>query len=119
MKRWIFAFVLVACSSCGSDSPSAPTVVTPPPPSIPACQANHTASASFKNNGGRVIDVVLDGGVLGTLAGGETGLARTVAANVAHDIKFRITNTSIYPCANFNPIPVECGLPVYGSCSGF
>jgi len=91
----------------------------PRPPPIPACQSNHTASASFKNNGSRVIDVVLDGGMLGTLAAGETGLSRTVAASVAHDIKFRITNTSIYPCANFNPIPVECSSPVYASCGGF
>lgn len=118
MKRLVVGLVIL-CSACGGNKSVAPTVVVQPPPQIPACQANHTASATFKNNGGRVIDVLLDGGVLGTLATGETGLARTIAANVAHDIKFRITNTSAFPCGNFNPIPVECSFPVYGSCTGF
>jgi hypothetical protein len=105
---------LLLVSACSGKNPVAPT---PPAPTIPACQANHTASASFKNNTTRVIDVILDGGTLGTLASGETGLARTVAAGVAHDIRFRVTNTNINMCAAFNPIPVECSTPVYGSCT--
>lgn len=113
--------VLIAClfiSACGS-TPVAPTVVIPPAPVVPACQANHTAVVSFTNNGTKVVDVLLDGGVLGTLSPGTNGLARTVAANVAHDIKFKITNTNTVACGNFNPIPIECSSQVYGTCTGF
>lgn len=106
---------LLMSAGCGGSTPAAPTPA--PVPQVPTCQANHTASAIFKNNGTKVVDVLLDGGVLGTLAPGEQGLSRTVAANVAHDIKFRITNTNTLACANFNPIPVECSSPVYGSCA--
>jgi hypothetical protein len=118
VRRLFFGIVLalftVACS--GSKSPVAPTP-TPPAPVIPACQANHTAAASFRNAGGRVVDVIMDGGVLGTLGIGETGLARTIAASVAHDIKFRITNKNTIACGAFNPIPVECSSPVYATCT--
>jgi hypothetical protein len=107
-------------AACGSDSPVAPTPVAPVvpvAPVIPACQANHTASASFQNASSKTLDIVLDGGVIGTLTPGQSGLTRVVAASVAHSIVFRVTNTTVSACAAFNPIPVECSSPVYASCS--
>lgn len=78
---------------------------------------NHTAFISFRNASSRTIDVILDGGILGNLSSGQSGLGQTVAASVAHDIKFRITNTTTIACGAFNPIPVECSSPVYASCA--
>lgn len=110
---WTVAFSSIACG--GQHTPLAPS--SPPAPVIPPCQANHTAEISFRNNGTRTVDVIVDGGVLGILAPGESGLARTVAASVAHSIRFQITNTTINACGVFNPIPVECASQVYGTCN--
>lgn len=118
MKRCVFGLLVFLATACGgNDTPVAPTPPPPPPtPTIPACQATHTAVASFRNNGSKTIDILLDGGVIGTLNPGVQGLGQTVAANVAHNVQFRITNTNTFPCGPFNPIPVECSTPVYGSC---
>jgi hypothetical protein len=106
----IVAATMVGCS--GSSSPAAPT-----PPPTPACQANHTASVTFRNIGGGTVDVLWDGFVIGTLGAGQSGLTRTVAANVAHSLNYRLTNTTRLLCATSNPVPVECGDTTYSSCT--
>ena len=103
---------IIAAGCSGSSSPAAPT-----PPPTPACQANHTADASFRNNGNSTINILLDGGNIGTLGPQQSGLTRTIAAGVAHSVVFQLTNTTRSLCAAFNPIPVECSTPVYGSCT--
>ena len=118
MRRLTLFALLATTIACGSSSPTAPTAPTPPPPpAIPACQSQHTASATFQNRGNSTIDVVLDGGVLGSLAPQASGLTRTIASGVAHSVVFQLTNTRVSLCANFNPIPVECGTPIYQSCT--
>lgn len=117
MRTVPIVLLCLLCAACSGSDPVAPTPPPPPPP-VPSCQANHTADVSFSNVGSKTVDVILDGGVLGTLNPGQMGLARTVAAGVAHNVRFRITNTAIFACdINFNPIPVECSTQVYSSCS--
>lgn len=110
----LFAVAALVAVACGSKSPVAPA---PAPPPVPACEANHTADITFRNQGGSTIDVLLDGGIIGSLGPQQSGLPRTVAAGVAHPIIFQLTNTRISLCAAFAPIPVQCSTPVYSSCT--
>lgn len=106
--------VCLLVSACGSDqAPVAPTP-TPPPVVIPVCQSNNTSSVSFGNRATATTqDVVWDGSKVFTLAPGQTSTTLTAAAGVAHNLQFRITNTTLAACATSSPIPIQCGFPVY------
>lgn len=115
MKKCLSLCVFVMMTACGSDAPTTPT----PPPVVPECQTQNTATVFFHNNGSRTIDVIWDGGVLGTLNPGATSSGTTAAAGVAHTFDARITNTSNFPCMTLKPIPIQCTSQTYGTCSGF
>jgi hypothetical protein len=107
----LFVLSTVACS--GSDP--APTAPTPPP--APMCQVQNVAVATFLNRSPQTMDVFVDGGVIGTLAAGQQGLPTPLAANVEHPIQWRISNTNLFPCSAFVPVPIVCTTPVYESCT--
>lgn len=109
MKRILSVFgVLTMCVACGSDTP------TTPAPVIPACQSNNTASVTFGNRSAATTqDVVWDGNRTATITPGQNSTPITVAAGVAHNLQFRITNTTLAACAASSPIPVQCSTPVY------
>lgn len=113
MRRLI---VLVALFAVGCGSSPAPVAPTPVPivPSIPACQSNNTSVVSFGNRSAATTqDVVWDGSKVSTISPGQTSVGITAAAGVAHNLQFRVTNTTLAACATSTPIPIQCGSPVY------
>lgn len=105
--RYMFLIVALLASACGKDTPIAPT----PAPVIPACQTNNTAQVSFGNRStsNTTYDVVFDGVRIGTLPSGQTSPATTVAAGVAHTLRFQITNTTSLACSQSTPTLAQCG----------
>jgi hypothetical protein len=102
--------VLLLCSvACGAKE-SNPVAPTPPPPIVPACEANHTAMVSFGNrSAGTTHTVSWDGIIVATLAPGADSTPFETAAGVAHRLETRITNTNFLACAVSNPILTQCG----------
>lgn len=112
--------LLLAGASCESDATPTVTVTTPTAPAPPACQADHTAQVSFQNLGESYVDVLLDGLYLGTLPPeSPPGFQQAVAANVAHRLEWRVTNSMTMPCPEARPIAVECSTVIWTSCYGF
>lgn len=112
MRYLVVALSLLAIS-CGSNTPTAPT--PPPPPPVPACQANNTASVTFRNDSRSTTqDIYWDGLKYFTLAPGQTSTPPlVVAAGVAHRLEPRITNTNNLACQASSPIPAICSTPLY------
>jgi len=114
MKRMIWLPLVISLAACGGKSPTTPSV--PPPPPAPACETNRTTEVTFKNNGPLTVDVIFDGNIIGTLAPFASGLTRTVAAGVAHPLRFQLPNSSFTLCTPSAPVPVQCTLQTYASC---
>lgn len=114
---------MVFVSGCDNDNP--PTIVVNPPtgpsaPSVPACQANHTADVSFQNLTEIYMDVILDGLYLGTLPPeSPPGFEQAVSSDIAHRLDWRETNTQLMPCQTTRPIAVQCSKVIWTSCYGF
>jgi hypothetical protein len=116
LNRFVFVFVLAFAAACGG-SPATPTPQPTPVP-VPACQTNQTATVSFKNTASTATHtVIFDGSTVATLAPGQESGRLTVAANVAHTLEFRVTNTTRLACATTQPIFAVCANDGR-SCSG-
>jgi hypothetical protein len=105
--RYALIVVALLASACGGGDKNP----VQPAPVIPACQANNTAQASFGNRStsNTTYDIVWDGVRVGTLAAGQTSPANTVAASVAHTLRFQITNTTLLACSQSTPTLAQCG----------
>lgn len=107
MKRLLSCVLVAFFVGCGS-KPLTPTPVPTPTP-IPACQANSTATISFRNTApSSTHTVLLDGATVATLAPGQESQRFTVAAGVAHTVEFRVTNTTRRACATTQPVWAVC-----------
>lgn len=112
MKQWLALTALVLLAGCGGGNRD--VAPTPIAPSVPACQTNNTASVSFGNRSANTTqDIFWDGLKTATLAPGQTSAGLTSAAGTAHQLVFRITNTSTLACVTSNPVPIRCDVPVY------
>ena len=106
-SRLAIVFAFFATAAC-SKSPAAPTVQPTPIP-MPACQANQTATVTFKNTArSSTHTVLLDGVTVATLAPGQESARLTAAASVAHTVEFRVTNTTRLACVTTHPIWAIC-----------
>lgn len=111
MLRRAFLILALMSAACGGNSTPVPTT---PTPVIPACQANNTASVSFGNRSANTTqDIFWDGLRVATITPGQNSNPITAAAGVAHNMQFRITNTTLLACAVSAPIPVQCDTPLY------
>jgi hypothetical protein len=90
-------------SACGGDSPS-PTAPTPPP----ACQANNTGTLILGNRSQRTYTVSLNGATIATLGPGQDTSPQTLAAGVAHAVRFIYSNTTLLACTPSAPILAQC-----------
>lgn len=111
MKRWMIVMAFVA-AACSKNSPTAPT--QSPPPVVPSCQTNNTASIAFENKfPSTTLDIVWDGAKIVTLTPGATSSPFTFAAGVAHTLRFQITNTTQLACTQIAPVLTMCGTGTY------
>jgi hypothetical protein len=119
MKRIACVIISVVAVGCGSSSPTAPAVATPPPVVVPACQSQNTGSVYFQNRSTSSLtyDVIWDGAKLTTLGPNADSQIYVFAANIQHSLVFRFTNTSTLACNASTPVLTTCGATFYG-CSG-
>jgi hypothetical protein len=104
--------VILLAAGCSKDEPS-----TPLAPSVPACQANNTATVSFRNrSSGTTYTVQWDGATITTLAPGQDSQVITAAAGVQHTVRFFIANTNLLACNAAFPVLAACS-DVFYSCN--
>lgn len=101
------AMLIISCS--GDSSPTAP--------SVPACEANNTATMTFTNlsASNRSYVIAVDGVRLGNLAPGQTSPPQTFAAGVQHSVFWLFASNDKIACTGF-PILAQCSSASY-SCS--
>lgn len=118
MKRFAVPFALLLAMGCGGKTPTAPTPVATP--AVPACQTNRTATVTFRNAGGRTVDISWNNAIVATLSPGQTSAEKTVTAGGAQYVMDTIiTNTNIHPCQVLVATPIQCQNNSYATCSGF
>jgi hypothetical protein len=110
----IVVSAFIASLACGgSPSPVAPT-------SIPACQTNRTGTATFRNDGGRTVDILWNNARLVTLSPGQLSQEFTmVAGGAQYVMEVIITNTNIRACNLLVATPLQCQNNPYATCVGF
>jgi hypothetical protein len=89
-----------------------------PPPVIPACEQNNTATIQFENRSvtNRTYDVVWDGVHIATIGPWEKSAVFTVAAG-QHTMAFKVSNSGKTACNIAYPVLVRCGTYAY-FCTG-
>lgn len=116
--RYVIAVVaVVSLSACGggSSTPTAPTA-----PVVQACVTNHTGTVTFRNVGGRTVDILWNNAVRATVTPGATSAEFTVVAGGAQYVMDAvITNTSVHPCQILVATPLQCQNNAYSTCGGF
>jgi len=107
---------LFAVSGCTVDNG---TALEEPPPVVPLCQTNNTATVEFRNtsNTNTTYDIVWDGSKLTVVAPGQTSSKYTVAAGIQHTMVFKATNTNNNACTPSTPTFAQCSVN-WLSCSG-
>jgi hypothetical protein len=114
MMKVLSLLVALGAVGCSGNSPAAPT-----PPAVPLCQSAQTATVYFQNRSTTKLtyDILWDGSRLTTVAPGADSGTFTVSANVAHSLRFQVTNTGILACSASAPILATCASTFYG-CGG-
>lgn len=81
-----------------------------------ACELNNTAQVRFENRsaGNRSYDIVWDGiRTASGLAPGQSTDPITVAAGVAHTLRFQLANSATLACNQASPVLTQCSSQVY------
>ena len=83
------------------------------------CELNKTGEVYFSNisNTNKTYNVIWDGVNIATIAPGQTSSTFTAAANIAHTLVFRISNTTTNACTPSTPVIPQCQKSGF-NCSG-
>jgi hypothetical protein len=102
---FVFGFLLFTCSSPDS---------SPPPPTAPDCETNHTADVTFENRSTNNIayDIYWDGKILCVLSPGTKSITYKMSYGT-HKYEFVYTNTFIPMCATTTVNLVQCQTYLY------